>query len=98
MAKIKKTLLSIVFSIVILFGWSVFNSNNVNADEKVYEIGTDVTFAPFEFQNTDNGVMLSKGIKQDIISGFHIYKLPASVYIVGKGEESYENEPEFLFI
>ena len=24
-----------------------------------------------EFQNTDNGVMLSKGIKQDIISGFH---------------------------
>ncbi|MCI1285601.1 MAG: transporter substrate-binding domain-containing protein, partial [Pediococcus pentosaceus] len=64
MAKIKKTLLSIVFSIVILFGWSVFNSNNVNADEKVYEIGTDVTFPPFEFANDQNQYV---GIDMDII-------------------------------
>lgn len=64
MAKIKKALLSIVFSIVILFGWSVFNSNNVNADEKVYEIGTDVTFPPFEFANDQNQYV---GIDMDII-------------------------------
>lgn len=116
-----------------------------------------------EFQTTDNGVILSKNIKQDIIAKFYqnlnkevstengfsddfngvinqivcsyiktlesqeisyfkpylrtkkilitelekimanqdsvrLYKLPASVYIVGKGEEDYETEPEFLVI
>lgn len=35
----------------ILFALFIFVTKTVQADEKTYQIGTDITFAPFEFQN-----------------------------------------------
>ncbi|HRL51956.1 MAG TPA: transporter substrate-binding domain-containing protein, partial [Enterococcus aquimarinus] len=41
-----------LFSMMLI---GLFSSKQtVLAEDKTYQIGTDVTFAPFEFQNTDN--------------------------------------------
>ncbi|GGI64623.1 amino acid ABC transporter substrate-binding protein/permease [Enterococcus alcedinis] len=49
----KKGLMLLSLLSIVLTGL-LFTTKNVAAKEKVYQIGTDVTFAPFEFQNTDN--------------------------------------------
>ncbi|MDY4414725.1 MAG: CRISPR-associated endonuclease Cas2 [Ruminococcus sp.] len=63
--------------------------------------GYRVQYSAFECAlNLRTKKILIKELEKIMLKGdsVRIYKLPASVYIVGKGEESYENEPEFLFI
>lgn len=49
----KKRLLFLSLFSILLFG--LFSpGKTTNAEETTYQIGTDVTFAPFEFQNTEN--------------------------------------------
>ena len=49
----KKSLKLLSIFSILLTGL-LFTTKNVAAEETTYQIGTDVTFAPFEFQNTDN--------------------------------------------
>lgn len=49
----KKRLKRLSLIPILLMG-ILFTVQNVEAKEKIYQIGTDVTFAPFEFQNSDN--------------------------------------------
>lgn len=49
----KKSLKLLSIFSILLTGL-LFTTKNVAAEEITYQIGTDVTFAPFEFQNTDN--------------------------------------------
>ena len=50
--------------IMVLFTIFSIPFTNVNAEEKTYTIGTDITFAPFEFQDV-NGEFV--GIDMDLI-------------------------------
>ncbi|AEV94706.1 amino acid ABC transporter substrate-binding protein/permease [Pediococcus claussenii] len=56
MLKNKKWLLLVLLSFVALAtGISSYGSSNkIKADEKTYQIGTDVTYPPFEFANNQN--------------------------------------------
>lgn len=62
MTKKRFTLLSFI---AILLGLFFYGNKEVLADEKTYEIGTDITFAPFEFQNDQNQYV---GIDIDLIN------------------------------
>jgi len=48
-----------------LMAFFFFTSKTAAAEEKTYEIGTDVTFAPFEFQNDENKY---EGIDIDLLN------------------------------
>ncbi|HVH96722.1 MAG TPA: transporter substrate-binding domain-containing protein, partial [Bacillus sp. (in: firmicutes)] len=50
--------------LVLFTTFSLSTITNVNAEEKTYVIGTDVTFAPFEFQDV-NGEFV--GIDMDLM-------------------------------
>ncbi|WP_279291488.1 transporter substrate-binding domain-containing protein, partial [Enterococcus cecorum] len=57
----------------------VIGKSTVAADETTYEIGTDITFAPFEFQNEDKeyvgiDIDLLKAIAKD--QGFQVNLRP----------------------
>ncbi|MDN6639766.1 MAG: amino acid ABC transporter substrate-binding protein/permease [Tetragenococcus sp.] len=56
---------TIVLSFLAILTTFLFGSSQVTAAEKTYQIGTDVTFAPFEFQNEDNEY---EGIDIDILN------------------------------
>ncbi|NWN93375.1 MAG: transporter substrate-binding domain-containing protein, partial [Bacillus sp. (in: Bacteria)] len=57
---------TVLFSLLSVFITLFFcGSKTVSAAEKTYDIGTDVTFAPFEFQNDDNEY---EGIDIDILN------------------------------
>jgi glutamine transport system permease protein len=51
--------------LAVLFGFFVSSNNPVSAAEKTYKIGTDMTFAPFEFQNENNEYV---GIDIDLLN------------------------------
>lgn len=57
-------LLSIICGVIFIMGLAFSKPVNVNAAEKVYEIGTDVTYPPFEFANDQNKYV---GIDIDIM-------------------------------
>ena len=61
----KKLSLFFMFMLVLFTTFSLSTITNVNAQEKTYVIGTDVTFAPFEFQET-NGECV--GIDIDLLN------------------------------
>lgn len=74
-----KKRLSLIPFIALLFSLFVVGKLNVAADETTYEIGTDITFAPFEFQNEDKeyvgiDIDLLKAIAKD--QGFQVNLRP----------------------
>ena len=60
----KKLSLFFMFMLVVFTTFSLSTITNVKAEEKTYVIGTDVTFAPFEFQDV-NGEFV--GIDMDLL-------------------------------
>ena len=48
----------------IIYNFFVITFTNVNAEEKTYTIGTDITFAPFEFQDVNGDFV---GIDMDLL-------------------------------
>ena len=60
----KKLSLFFMFMLVLFTTFSLSTITNVKAEEKTYVIGTDVTFAPFEFQDV-NGEFV--GIDMDLL-------------------------------
>ncbi len=74
-----KKRLSLIPFIALLFSLFVIGKSTVAADETTYEIGTDITFAPFEFQNEDKeyvgiDIDLLKAIAKD--QGFQVNLRP----------------------
>ena len=70
---------SLIPFIALLFSLFVIGKSTVAADETTYEIGTDITFAPFEFQNEDKeyvgiDIDLLKAIAKD--QGFQVNLRP----------------------
>lgn len=70
---------SLIPFIALLFSLFVIGKSTVAADETIYEIGTDITFAPFEFQNEDKeyvgiDIDLLKAIAKD--QGFQVNLRP----------------------
>ena len=63
MSKIKIGILSLFFGLLMVIGLAV--PGNAKANQKVYQIGTDVTYPPFEFANNDNKYV---GIDIDIMN------------------------------
>ena len=53
-----------MFIMVLFTTFSISTFTNVNAEEKTYVIGTDVTFAPFEFQDVNGDFV---GIDMDLL-------------------------------
>ena len=51
---LKKAFIFIVSCLCTLLIFTNLNNNHVNADTKTYNIGTDVTYPPFEFANKNN--------------------------------------------
>lgn len=63
--------------------------------------GYRVQYSAFECSLNSKAKKLLITEIEKIMSGedsVRLYKLPSSVYIVGKGEEKYETESEYLFI
>ncbi|MHC5226779.1 amino acid ABC transporter substrate-binding protein/permease [Enterococcus sp. LJL99] len=61
--KKKQLLLSLLFMVVGFL--TIVSGTSANAEEKTYTIGTDLTFAPFEFQNADDEYV---GIDIDLLN------------------------------
>lgn len=82
--------------------YDISNDKNRRKIVKLLETyGCRVQYSAFEcILNLRTKKLLITELEKIMLKGdsVRIYKLPASVYIVGKGEESYESEPEFLFI
>ena len=51
---LKKAFIFIVSCLCTLLIFTNLNNNHVKADTKTYNIGTDVTYPPFEFANKNN--------------------------------------------
>ena len=56
--KTTKRIATLFMFIMVLFTiFSISTITNVNAEEKTYTIGTDITFAPFEFQDVNGNLL-----------------------------------------
>ena len=60
----KRLSLFFMFMLVLFTTFSLSSITNVKAEEKTYVIGTDVTFAPFEFQDVNGDFV---GIDMDLL-------------------------------
>ena len=62
--KTTKRIATLFMFIMVLFTIFSIPFTNVNAEEKTYTIGTDITFAPFEFQDVNGNFV---GIDMDLL-------------------------------
>ena len=62
--KTTKKIASLLMFVMVLFTTFSIPFTNVNAEEKTYTIGTDITFAPFEFQDINGDFV---GIDMDLL-------------------------------
>jgi glutamine transport system permease protein len=62
--KTTKRIATLFMFIMVLFTTFSIPFTNVNAEEKTYTIGTDITFAPFEFQDVNGDFV---GIDMDLL-------------------------------
>ena len=62
--KTTKKIATLFMFIMVLFTTFSIPFTNVNAEEKTYTIGTDITFAPFEFQDVNGDFV---GIDMDLL-------------------------------